>query len=130
MKNFGRIEVDPQTQKPRRIMNSETEERLNKVIDKVLNDINIGKYDVAVGEAVMSETMRKAQFEELKEFIQLFPEIINPQVVLEESTLPAAVKSRLLQASTPAQVQPTRGQPTRGQPNPTQTRGENGAAAL
>jgi len=100
-KNFSRTEQGPDGQ-PATVLDSKSEMELQRTINKVLNDVSIGKYDVAVGESVMSETMRMAQFNELKEFVQMFPQAVNPQVIIEESSLSPAVKSRLLQ--TPTQV--------------------------
>jgi len=96
-KNFGEFVQNQQTGSVGQEMTVESERRLSQSINKVLNDVNIGKYDVAVGESIMSETMKKAKFDEIKEFAQLFPGLINPAVIIEESDLPASIKSRILQ---------------------------------
>jgi len=69
-----------------------------RTIDKVLNDIEFGKYDVSVGEAVFSETMRIANFSELNELAKLpqFQGVITPDILVEESQLPQSTKTRIL----------------------------------
>lgn len=104
-KHFSREVVNPQTGQADKVFDEQSLDEANQVIGKVFNDVNLGKYDVAVGETVMSETMRKAEFDEIKEFIGLFPQLIPPQVIIEESTLPSGVKSRIISAVEKAQSQ-------------------------
>jgi len=54
------------------------------------------KYDVSVGESVSSETTRIANMQDLKEFATALPGIITPDVLIEESQLPQATKSKVL----------------------------------
>lgn len=112
-KNFG-TPVDNGTGGITTEVTVEGEKRLNKVIDEVLNDANLGKYDLSVGESVMSETMKKAQYEELKDFATTYPQLANPAVIVEESSLPEAVKSRLLRPNPAAMVTPPQGGGGRG----------------
>lgn len=106
-KNFGEFVRDPATQQVSVQMTANAEARLKQCLDKVLNDINIGKYDVTVGETVMSETEKKAQFDQIKDFATMFPGMVDPTVIVEESDLAPSIKSRLLR---PAPVQ----QPPKG----------------
>ena len=64
----------------------------------------LGKYDVSVGEAVSSETIRMAQMAELQEFATAYPGMIPPDVVVEMSQLPNNVKERIVQRIKQAQA--------------------------
>lgn len=66
-------------------------------ISEVLSG-ELEKYDVAVGEAVASETMKLANSAELKEFAQANPGIVPPELVLEESQLPQTTKNKVISA--------------------------------
>lgn len=58
----------------------------------------LGEYDVSVGEAVASETMRVANSLELKDFAQTFPGLLPPDILIEESQLPQSTKNRVMSA--------------------------------
>jgi hypothetical protein len=80
---------------------------------RILNDTDFGVYDVSVGEAVYSETMRIANFSELRELAQAMPGLISPTTIVEESNLPHSIKSRVLndiQQAQQAQIQQQRAQ--------------------
>lgn len=64
---------------------------------------DLGKYDVAVGEAVSSETQKIANSAEIKEIAAAFPGLIPPDVLIEESQLPQATKTKILSAVKQAQ---------------------------
>jgi hypothetical protein len=64
----------------------------------------LGQYDVAVGEAVASETMRIANSEELKEFAQAYPGLIPPEMLIEESQIPQSTKNKVLSSIKQAQM--------------------------
>ena len=67
------------------------------VIAEVLSG-DLGEYDVSVGEAVSSETLRMANAIELKELGQAFPGAISPELIIEESQLPQATKTKIVDA--------------------------------
>lgn len=68
------------------------------VIAEVLSG-NLGEYDVSVGEAVSSETLRMANAAELKELSQSFPPgTISPELIIEESQLPQTTKTKIVEA--------------------------------
>lgn len=78
---------------------------------------DLGEYDVSVGEAVASETMRMANSAELKDFAQSFPGLLSPDILIEESQLPQSTKNRVLnsikQAQARAQMQPPQAGPSK-----------------
>lgn len=65
---------------------------------------DLGQYDVAVGEAVASETMRMANMADLKEIATTYPGAIPAELLIEESQLPQATKTRVLAGIKQAQV--------------------------
>ena len=67
------------------------------VIAEVLSG-DLGEYDVSVGEAVSSETLRMANAIELKELAQAFPGAISPELIIEESQLPQSTKTKIVEA--------------------------------
>lgn len=75
---------------------------------------DLGLYDVAVGEAVASETMKMANAAELSDLASKMPGIIPPQLLIEESQLNQSTKQRILksveqaQAAAAASVPPVR----------------------
>ena len=67
----------------------------NLVIEKVISDSEMGKYDVAISEGPFSETIALANFTDLKELAtQGVP--IPPQDLISESMLPDAKKKRII----------------------------------
>lgn len=81
------------------------------VIQKVLNDAEMGKYDIAVGEGAYQDTIAMANFMDLKELAQQgIP--IPPQDLITESQLPDASKKRMIQnliaMQQAAQMQPAK----------------------
>lgn len=95
-KNFSRQELNELTGQVEVVFDEKSQSQIDRAIDQVLNDINLGKYDVSVGESVMSETMRLSQFSELKEFATAFQGLISPEIIISESNLPPSVKQRIL----------------------------------
>lgn len=65
---------------------------------------NLGKYDVAVGESVSSETQRLANSAEVKEIATAYPGLIPPDILVEESQLPQSTKNRIMSAIKQAQA--------------------------
>lgn len=65
---------------------------------------DIGQYDVAVGEAVASETMKMANAAELSELAAKMPGLIPPDLLVEESQLNQSTKQRILKAVQNAQA--------------------------
>lgn len=65
---------------------------------------NLEEYDVTVGEAVASETMRLANTAEVKEIAQTYPGLIPPDILIEESQLPQSTKTRIMSAIKQAQA--------------------------
>jgi hypothetical protein len=70
---------------------------------------DLGSYDVSVGEAVSSETLRMANVAELKEISAAYPGVIPPELIIEESQLPQSTKTKIIEAiknARMAQAQP------------------------
>jgi len=72
---------------------------------------DLGQYDVAVGEAVASETMKLANASELSELAAKMPGLIPPDLLVEESQLNQATKNRVLGAIKQAQAAAQAGPP-------------------
>jgi hypothetical protein len=68
-----------------------------QVVNQVLNDAEIGKYDVAIGEGPYSETIRMANFLDLKELAQQGVPI-PPDVLIEMSLIPESQKKSVLES--------------------------------
>jgi len=67
----------------------------NLIIQQVISDSEMGKYDVAISEGPFSETIALANFTDLKELAtQGVP--IPPQDLISESMLPDAKKKRII----------------------------------
>ena len=65
------------------------------LINKILSDSEIGKYDIEIGEGPFEETIRMANFMDLKELAtQGVP--IPPQSLIEASMLPGSDKKKIL----------------------------------
>lgn len=70
---------------------------VGQVINEVLNDASLGKYDVTIGEGVYSETSRMANHMLLLDMAkQGLP--IPPDILIKESSLPESSKSQILAA--------------------------------
>lgn len=79
------------------------EEMVKQVINQVLNDAEIGDYDVSIGEGAYSETVRMANYMMLVDMIQKgIP--IPPDVLISESTLPEGSKQKILSSIENAQM--------------------------
>jgi hypothetical protein len=78
-----------------------------QLVNSVLNDAEVGKYDVAIGEGPYSETIRMANFLDLKDLAtQGMP--IPPDVLIEMSLIPESQKKSIqesLRAQALAQAQ-------------------------
>lgn len=65
---------------------------------------DLWNYDVSVGEAVASETMRMANSAEVREIAQTYPGLIGPDILVESSQLPQSTKTRILASIQAAQA--------------------------
>jgi hypothetical protein len=90
---------DPKTGQPMTYDDQMAEVLLAEVLSG-----DLGKYDVAVGEAVSSETQKMANSAEVKDIAQAYPGLIPPDILIEESQLPQAIKTRILSAVKQAQA--------------------------
>lgn len=78
------------------------EEAVGAVFNMVLTDTEVGKYDVAVGEAANSQTVRYSNYLMLNEMATAgFP--IPPEVIIEESGLQMSSKKKIVNAIAAAQ---------------------------
>lgn len=78
------------------------DEAVGMVFNKVLTDTEVGKYDVAVGEAANSQTVKYANYLMLQEMASAgIP--IPPDVLIEESGLQVSSKKRIIKAIEAAQ---------------------------
>lgn len=83
--------VDPKTGQPM----AYDAEMAELAIAEVLSG-ELAQYDVAVGEAVASETMRMSQDAELREYAQLLPGVIPPDLIIQNGNLPEETKRQIL----------------------------------
>jgi len=114
-KNFPPMmmdEIDPTTGQPIQVPMTDPKtgqpmqydaEMAELVIAEVLAG-DLAQYDVAVGEAVASETMKMANSAEIKEIAQAYPGLVPPDIIVEESQLPNATKNKVLSAIKNAQA--------------------------
>jgi hypothetical protein len=79
------------------------EQALEALLTQVLGG-EIGTYDVSVGEAVSSETMKLANNADLKDFAAAFPGLIQPDLLIEESMLPQSTKTKAINSIRQAQA--------------------------
>lgn len=83
--NNGKIQTEPDVQMARLMIN------------KVLTDSGIGKYDVTIGEGMYNETIQMTNFMTLSEMAKSgIP--IPPDVLVEESLLSASQKEKIIQS--------------------------------
>lgn len=67
---------------------------IGQIFNKVLNDADLGKYDVSIGEGAYSETVRISNYLTLTDMASKgLP--IPPDVLISESMLPAGTKQRI-----------------------------------
>jgi hypothetical protein len=66
-------------------------------VEKVLNDVTIGKYDVVVSDQAMSPSMRYLHFQELIEIVRETGVQIPPDVMVQASNLPEAIKQQVIE---------------------------------
>lgn len=67
------------------------------IINKILNDAALGKYDVSIGEGAYSETIKLTNFNMIMDMVkQGIP--IPPEMIIEESMLNEAQKKRIINA--------------------------------
>ncbi|MBW1996416.1 MAG: hypothetical protein JRJ29_00485 [Deltaproteobacteria bacterium] len=66
-------------------------------VEKILNDVTIGKYDVAVADQAVSPSMRYLQFQELLEMIRETGAMIPPTILIKASSLPEDLKREILE---------------------------------
>ena len=79
------------------------QEMVKQIINQVLNDAEIGDYDVSIGEGAYSETVRMANYMMLVDMIQKgIP--IPPDVLISKSTLPEGSKQKILSSIENAQM--------------------------
>jgi hypothetical protein len=75
-----------------------------ELINKVLNDTELGKYDVNIGEGPYAETIRMANFLDIKELAtQGVP--IPPDTLIELSMIPEGQKKNIMRSLQAAQAQ-------------------------
>lgn len=80
-----------------------------KMADLVIAEVLSGdleQWDVSVGEAVASETMKMANASEIKELAQMLPGFIAPEIIVEESQVSQATKQRILKRAQAMMMQP------------------------
>lgn len=112
--------VDPKTGQP---MQYDAELAEVAIAEVLAGDL--GTYDVAVGEAVASETQKLANSQEVQEISQQYPGMIPPDVLIEESQLPQSTKKRIIASIQQAQQAMMAGG---GQPPPKKKSADSAAA--
>lgn len=78
------------------------------IIAEVLSG-NLEQYDVAVGEAVASETAKMAVAAEIKELSQAYPGVVQADTIVKNSMLPEAAKKEILSSLQMVQAQAAAG---------------------
>lgn len=116
MQNFGVPQmtqaIDPATrqivQVPARDQNGQPVMEIDfQAADQLIGEVLSGEletYDVAVGEAVSSETMKMANSADLKDFATTYPGLLPPDLLIEESMLPQSVKTKVVNSIKQAQA--------------------------
>jgi hypothetical protein len=122
----GQPMIDPMTGQPKQVpmtdpktgqpMSYDTE-MAEVAIAEVLGG-ELGKYDVAVGEAVSSETQKMANSAEVKEIATAYPGLIPPQILIEESQLPQSTKNKIMSAVKQQELLQQKAVPTVVKPPP------------
>jgi hypothetical protein len=117
MQNFGvprmTQQIDPMTGQPVQVpeMGQDGQPIMEidlQAADQSIADVlsgELGTYDVAVGEAVSSETMRMANSADLKDFSTNYPGLISPDLLIEESMLPQSTKTKVMNSIKKNQAQ-------------------------
>jgi len=110
-KNFPPLQIlNEQTGQPEPMQDPATGQPMpfdKEMAVTVLEDVLAGdleRYDVAVGEAVASESQKLANAAEVREVAQMFPGAIPPDVLIRNSQLPEATKTEILNALQQAQA--------------------------
>ncbi|RKY35333.1 MAG: hypothetical protein DRP78_05570 [Candidatus Omnitrophota bacterium] len=80
------------------------DEAVAMLFNQILTDLETTKYDIAVGEGSNSETVKYANYMLLMDLIQSGAPI-PPDVIIDESMLPAATKEKIKQSMMAAQQQ-------------------------
>lgn len=87
----------------RQIETEVDQEMANEIINAVLNDPNIGNYDVTIGEGAYSETVRLSNYMTLVDMASKgIP--IPPDVLVGESMLPQGTKQKIVASIEQAQM--------------------------
>lgn len=108
----GAPAIDPATGQPQQIPMNDPETGQPMTYDKDLAELAIaevlsgelGQYDVTVGESVASETMKVANALEVQKLAETYPQLIPPEVVIEESQIPQAAKNKIISSIKRAQA--------------------------
>lgn len=104
--------LDPATGQPQQVPMPDPKTGQPMTYDAEMAEVAIAEvlsgelwqYDVTVGEAVASETMKLAQSMEIKDLATSMPGIIPPDVLVEESQLSQSAKSKILTSIRQAQA--------------------------
>jgi hypothetical protein len=67
-------------------------------VEKVLNDVSIGKYDVVVSDQAISPSMRYLHFQELIEIVRETGVGIHPAILVKSSNLPQDMKQEIIES--------------------------------
>ncbi len=87
-------EIDPKTGQ---IKTEVDKDVVGQIFNKVLNDADLGKYDVSIGEGAYSETVKISNYMTLSDMASKgLP--IPPDVLISESMLPQGTKQRITAA--------------------------------
>lgn len=116
----GQAIVDPMTGQPAMVtqidpMTGQPQMQVDKnavvqTVNEVLNDSELGNYDVAIGESAQNETVRLANFMTLTEMQQAGVPI-PPDVFVDESSISAGSKKKIMAAIQQMQTAAQNAQP-------------------
>lgn len=102
--------INEQTGQPESMMDEKTGQPMKYdtglaeiAIAEVLSG-DLEKFNVSVGEGVSSETQRMANAQEVRDIASTYPGLIPPDILVEESELPASTKNKILSSIRQAQA--------------------------
>ncbi len=79
------------------------QEAVGAIFNKVLNDPDLGNYDISIGEGAYSETVKMSNYLTLQDMVSKgLP--IPPDILIQESMLPQGTKQRIVAALEAAQM--------------------------
>ena len=95
-------------------------------IERVLNDVTVGKYDVVVSDQAISPSMRYLHFQELIEIVRETGVQIHPAILVKSSNLPQDMKQEIIESMQQPEPMGDAGTAGAGGPSPGGPQGKAG----